>query len=153
LFRLCINGSLLIAGEVAFYSIIKIGRKIPLLKYLFQFQWLVDPALNLGQIWNIPVLTFYGQASLYMFFIYGLICVAGLEPAFRWMKRKDFPLLLRGLVYMCVIMVMECLLGWILFGITKYKIWYYTGWGSFPVFTSFATAPVWLSAALFPKML
>lgn len=148
LFRLCIYGSLLIAGEVAFYSITKIGRKLPLLKYLFQFQWLVDPALHLGQIWNVPVLTFYGQASLYMFFVYGFICVAGLEPAFRWMKKKDFPFLLRGIVYMCVIMVMEWLLGWILFGITKYKIWYYTGWGSFPVFTSFAIAPVWFICGL-----
>lgn len=148
LFRLCIYGALLVAGEVSFYSITKIGRKVPLLKYIFEYQWWVDPKLNLNQIWNVPVLTFYGQASLYMFFVYGLICVAGLEPAYRWMKKKDFPLLLRGFFYMCIILCMECLLGWILFWLTGYKIWYYTGWGSFPVFTSFAIAPMWFICGL-----
>jgi UDP-2,3-diacylglucosamine pyrophosphatase LpxH len=148
LFRLCIYGSLLVAGEVAFYSITKIGRKIPVLKYLFQYNWLVDPKLNLGQIWNVPVSTFYGQASLYMFFVYGLICVVGLEPSYRWMKKKDFPILLRGFFYMLIILEMECLLGWILFWLTGYEIWYYTGWGSFPVFTSLAIAPMWFICGL-----
>jgi UDP-2,3-diacylglucosamine pyrophosphatase LpxH len=148
LFRLCIYGALLIAGEVSFYSITKIGRKIPFLKIIFEYQWCVDPKLDLSNIWNVPIMTFYGQASLYMFFVYGLICVAGLEPAYRWMKKKDFPIILRGLFYMCIILGMECLLGWILFWITKYKIWYYTGWGSFPVFTSFAIAPMWFICGL-----
>ncbi|MCK9170127.1 MAG: metallophosphoesterase [Treponema sp.] len=148
LFRLCIYGALLVAGEVSFYSITKIGREIPLLKYIFQYQWWVDPRLNLNNIWKVPILTFYGQASLYMFFVYGLICVVGLEPAYRWMKKKDFPLLLRGLFYMFIILGMECFLGWILFWMTGYKIWYYTGWGSFPVFTSFAIAPMWFICGL-----
>ncbi len=52
LFRLCIYGALLVAGEVSFYSITKIGRKVPLLKYIFEYQWWVDPKLNLNQIWT-----------------------------------------------------------------------------------------------------
>ena len=149
LLRFCIYGALLIAGEVAFYTITKIGRRIPFLKdFLFSYQWRVDESLKLNQIWNVPIITFYGQASLYMFFVYGLICVVGLEPAYRWMKKKGFPIVLRGIVYMFVILGMECLLGWILYWITGYKIWYYGGWGSFPVFTSFAIAPMWFICGL-----
>lgn len=140
---------MLIAGEVAFYTITKIGKTIPFLKdFLFSYEWLVDDKLSLGQIWKIPISTFYGQASLYMFFVYGLICVVGLEPAYRWLKRKDFPIVLRGIFYMFIILGMECLLGWILYWITGYQIWYYTGWGSFPVYTSFAIAPMWFICGL-----
>ncbi len=149
LFRLCIYGALLISGEVAFYTITKIGKRIPVLKdVIFSYIWLVDKNLNLNCIWDAPILTFYGQASLYMFFVYGLICVVGLEPAYRWLKKKDFPLLIRGVIYMAIILFMEWFLGLILAKITGYQIWYYSGWGSFPVYTSFAIAPMWFICGL-----
>lgn len=148
IFRFCIYGALLVAGEVAFYSLTKIGREIPLVKALFQYQWCVDVKLALNHIWEVPIVTFYGQASLYMFFVYGLICVIGLEPAYRFMKKKDVPLILRGLVYMFIILAMECLLGWILKWTTGYDIWYYSGWGVIFRYTSWAIAPMWFVCGL-----
>lgn len=143
LFRLCIYGTLLLAGEIFFYTLTKVGRCIPIIKYLFTFNWCVDETLGLSHIWDLPIYAFYGQASLWMFLVYGLICAAGLEPAYRWMKKKDIPYLLRAFVYMLIILGMECLLGWILYWATGLKIWYYDDWGDFPVFTSFAIAPMW----------
>ena len=143
LFRFFIHGAMLLAGEVAFYTITKIGRSIPWLSWLFSYQWLVDSRLQLNHIWEVPIMTFYGQASLYMFFVYGAICVFGLEPSYRKLKEKSFPLVLRGLIYMLVILAMECILGWVLYWITGYKIWYYEGWGTIFTFTSWAIAPMW----------
>lgn len=143
LLRLCVYGTLLLAGEIFFYTLTKVGRQIPVIKYLFTFNWQVDDSLGLNHIWDLPIYTFYGQASLYMFLVYGLICVAGLEPAYRWMKKHDFYFWFRALVYMFIILAMEAGLGWILYWATGLKIWYYNDWGSWPVFTSFAIAPMW----------
>lgn len=143
-FRFCVYGGLLIAGEVSFYSITKIGKKIPIIKNIFfSYNWCVDERLNLGQIWNAPIISFYGQASLYMFFVYGIICILGLEPAYKFMKKRNFPVVIRVLFYTIIILGIECFLGWIIFFITGYKVWFYDDWGSFPVFTSFAIAPIW----------
>lgn len=152
LIRLCIYGAILIAGEVFFYTLSKTGRLIPVIKYLFAFNWRVDEALQLNHIWDLPIYTFYGQASLYMFFVYGLICVLGLEPAYRWMKKKDVPYLIRGILYMIIILAMEWALGWILYWATGLKIWYYDDWGSFPIFTSFAIAPMWYICGLISEI-
>lgn len=148
LFRFCIYGALLVAGEVAFYTITKIGRMLPLVSWLFQYDWEVDPVLKLGNVWKVPVMTLFGQASLYMFIVYGAICVVGLEPAYRFMKRKDIPVVLRGLVYMCIILFMECTLGWILKFATGYDIWIYYGPGTLFTYTSLAIAPMWFVCGL-----
>lgn len=148
LFRFCIYGALLVAGEVAFYTITKIGRSIEPISFLFTYQWLVDPSLELHHIWDVPIHTFFGQASLYMFFVYGAICVLGLEPAYRWMRRKDVPVLLRGVVYMFIILSMECSLGWVLKALTGLSIWYYDEWGTIFVYTSWAIAPMWFLCGL-----
>lgn len=148
LFRFCIYGALLLAGEVAFYTITKTGRLIPLVKNLFAFNWEVDQRLALHHIWDVPIHTFFGQASLYMFAVYGAICVLGLEPANRWMKQKDFPLIFRGLVYMLIILFMECTLGWVLLFLTGYSIWFYEGPGTIFVYTSWAIAPMWFICGL-----
>ncbi len=148
LFRFCIYGSLLVAGEVAFYTITKLGRLVPYVKAIFQYRWEVDPVLSLHHVWEVPIKTFFGQASLYMFFVYGSICVFGLEPAYRWMKRKDVPLILRGLVYMSIILCMECTLGWVLRFFTGYDIWIYYGPGTLFTYTSLAIAPMWFICGL-----
>lgn len=148
LFRFCIYGALLVAGEVAFYTITKVGRLIPVLSALFHYDWEVDPALCLGQIWSVPIMTFFGQASLYMFFVYGAICVVGLEPAYRAMKKKDVPIFFRGIVYMVIILFMECTLGWVLKFLTGYDIWIYYGPGTLFTYTSLAIAPMWFICGL-----
>jgi len=147
-FRFCIYGALLVAGEVFFYSITKIGRSIHFISFLFQYDWKVDSRLLLNQIWNVPIVTFFGQASLYMFVVYGAICVFGLEPAYRKMKKKDVPQILRGLVYMSIILFMECSLGWVLKFTTGYDIWIYYGWGTLFTYTSLAIAPMWFICGL-----
>lgn len=148
LFRFCIYGALLVAGEVAFYSITKIGRAIKPVAFLFQYQWLVDCRLDLYHIWEVEIHTFFGQASLYMFFVYATICVFGLEPAYRFMKKKDVPILLRGIVYMFIILALECALGWVLVWLTGYRIWYYRGPGTIWTYTSWAIAPMWFICGL-----
>jgi UDP-2,3-diacylglucosamine pyrophosphatase LpxH len=147
-FRFCIYGALLVAGEVGFYTLTKIGRSIPLVAWLFRYDWEVDATLKLHHIWEVPVQTFFGQASLYMFIVYGAICIFGLEPAFRMMKKKDFPIILRGLVYMAIILFMECSLGWILKFVTGYDIWIYYGPGTLFTYTSWAIAPMWFVCGL-----
>jgi UDP-2,3-diacylglucosamine pyrophosphatase LpxH len=83
-----------------------------------------------------------------MFIVYGAICVFGLEPAYRFLKRKDVPTALRGLVYMCIILFMECSLGWVLMLTTGYSIWYYAGPGTLFTYTSLAIAPMWYICGL-----
>ena len=156
LLRLCIYGALLIAGEVSFYSITRlgkyIGQHIHFISYLFGYNWCVDERLNLSNIWNAAPESLYGQASLYMFFVYGLICVVGLEPAYRWMKKKEVPIVFRGIVYMFIILIMECSLGWVLKWLTGYDIWYYKDWGTCLKYTSFAIAPMWFICGLISEI-
>lgn len=55
-FRFVVYGSLLVAGEVAFYTCVKVGRRMPeLVAWLFQFSWAVDTRLDLGRIWVVPI--------------------------------------------------------------------------------------------------
>jgi UDP-2,3-diacylglucosamine pyrophosphatase LpxH len=96
----------------------------------------------------VPVHTFFGQASLYMFLVYGAICVFGLEPAYRFLKNRDVPIFFRGLVYMCIILGMECSLGWVLKFATGYDIWIYYGPGTLFTYTSLAIAPMWFICGL-----
>jgi len=43
---------------------------------------------------------------------------------------------------------MEWLLGWLLFELTHYKIWYYQGPLALFTYTSWAVAPLWFVAGL-----
>jgi uncharacterized membrane protein len=82
-----------------------------------------------------------------MFLVYGSIALFGLEPAYR--RIKGWPIVARGLVYMTVILAMECATGWILRAVTGYDIWYYED-GALTVFryTSLAIAPMWFVLGL-----
>ncbi|MBN1960149.1 MAG: hypothetical protein JW841_04325 [Deltaproteobacteria bacterium] len=147
-FRFFIYGSMLVAGEVSFYSMVKIGRELPsFIAWLFQFQWAVDDRLHLEQIWYAPIGTFYGQASLWMFFVYGSIALFGLEPAYH--RVNKWPWYVRGSLYMLIILTMECSTGWILKAITGYDIWYYQdGVLNILRYTSLAIAPMWFALGL-----
>ncbi|MBN2719459.1 MAG: hypothetical protein JXX14_26645 [Deltaproteobacteria bacterium] len=145
-FRFCVYGAILVFGEVAFYTITKVGREIPLLQVIFEYQWCVDDRLHLSAIWDTPISVLYGQASLWMFFVYAAICLFGIEPVYKKIHRRN--IFLRGLTYMCIVLVMECITGWILFFITGYRIWYYSGTLSIFTFTSLAIAPMWFVVGL-----
>lgn len=147
-FRFMVYGSLLVAGEVAFHTVVKVGRRLPAFaSWLFQFQWRVDPRLDLGAVWDAPVRVLYGQASLWMFLVYGSIALFGLETAYH--RIKGWPVLARGAVYMVVILAMECATGWLLRAVTGYDIWYYED-GALTVwkYTSLAIAPMWFLLGL-----
>ncbi len=147
LLRYVIFGGIMVTGEVAFYSITKVGRSLPdFVNWLFQYGWLVDPALDINHIWNIPINTFYGQASLWMFFVYATIFVFGLEPLYN--KIKKWKWYVRGFLYMGVILAMECATGWILLWTTGYEIWYYADPLNILRFTSLAIAPMWFTVGL-----
>lgn len=146
-FRFFVYGSMLVAGEVAFYTVVKVGRLLPApLDSLFHFVWLVDPQLELGRVWAVPIKSLYGQASLWMFLVYGSIALFGLESAYHRVRRWHW--ILRGTLYTWVILVMECATGWVLLGVTGLKIWYYADpWQVF-TFTSLAIAPLWFVVGL-----
>ena len=146
-FRFFVYGSLLVAGEVAFYTVVKTGRLLPSpLCDLFHFVWLVDPSLELGRVWEVPIKSLYGQASLWMFFVYGAIALFGLEWAYH--RVRGWPWFLRGLLYAVVILAMECATGWVLLGVTGLKIWYYADRFAILTFTSLAIAPLWFVLGL-----
>jgi len=147
-YRFLIYGSLLVAGEVAFYTIVKVGRRLPeWANWLFGFHWLVDARLGLGHVWDVPVRTLYGQASLWMFFVYGGITLFGIEPAYA--RIRHWPVVARGLVYMLIILTLECATGWALVALTGYEIWFYED-GALTVlrYTSLAIAPMWFIVGL-----
>jgi hypothetical protein len=147
-FRFLIYGSVLVAGEVSFYTIVKVGRQLPFwLAWAFQFQWAVDARLELGHVWDAPVRTLYGQASMWMFFVYGCIALFGVEPAYHHVK--SLPWVVRGVLYTIVILSMECAAGWILRALTGYDIWYYEdGVLTILRYTSLAIAPAWFAVGL-----
>jgi hypothetical protein len=148
LFRFFVYGSLGVAGEVGFYTLVKIGRAVPLsfINWLFAFEWRVDPRLNLGAVWDTPISVLYGQASLWMFFVYGAIGLLGIESLYKRIRRDNW--VFRGLAYMTVILALECASGWVLRFFLGYDIWYYTGRGVIFKYTSLAIAPLWFITGL-----
>jgi len=149
LFRFVVYGAFLVCGEVAFYSLIKIGREAPdFINWLFQFQWSVDSRLGLDHVWDVPIKTLYGQASLWMFFVYATIGLFGIEPFYKRMKDWKWSWLARGFVYMLIILSMECAAGWLIWWSVKYKIWYYSDSYDILTFTSWAIAPFWFILGL-----
>lgn len=146
-FRFFVYGALLVAGEVAFYTLVKIGRLLPApADALFQFLWRVDDRLDLGRVWAVPIRTLYGQASLWMFLVYGAIALFGLEAAYRHVK--GWNVVARGTVYMLVILSMECATGWVLRALTGYEIWYYADRWAVLRYTSLAIGPMWFLLGL-----
>ena len=141
-------GTIMLLTEIFFYNFVRIGRKIPIIEILFRFEWLVDvgKTVNLNDMWDAPIISLYGQASLWMFLVYGVIVLFGVEKAYKYMKKYN--IFLRGAAYMLVILTLECLTGWILFWITDYKIWYYAGPLNILTYTSLAIAPIWFAAGL-----
>ena len=147
LFRMSIYGIIGVFAEVSLYTVKKIGMKIPFLKYMFMFEWHVDDKLKLGNIWDVPITTFYGQCSLWMFLVFGL----GTLFAIEWFYRHYYHLkwYVRGIFYSLIIMGLEFISYFILLFITKYQIWYYSDILNILKATSLLTFPLWFFAGLF----
>ena len=148
-FRFCVYGAIMLMVEIFFYNITRIGRKIPVVEIFFHFQWLVDVGrnVNLNDMWDVPIVSLYGQASLWMFPVYGFIVLFGVEWAYKTFREK-LPWFVRGLIYMVIILSLECATGWALYAITGHKIWYYKGPLNILRYTSLAIAPIWFISGL-----
>lgn len=144
-FRFCLYGFLGVALEIVFYNLVRNLRGIPVIGLLFQFDWQVDPVLNLGAVWKVPAISLYGQCSLWMFFVYG---VASFGIEFIYRNAPDIHLVLRALAYGLVIFLWECASGWLLFAVTGYKIWFYADPGNFYEMTSWRIFPIWCVTGL-----
>lgn len=149
-FRFGLYGFLGVALEVVFYNLVRNLRPVPVLGLLFQFDWQVDPALDLGAIWKVPAISLYGQCSLWMFFVYG---VASFSIEFVYRNASDVPWLARMGVYGLIIFLWECLSGWLLYWGTGYRIWFYADPGNFFEMTSWRILPIWCLTGLIVEYL
>jgi hypothetical protein len=110
-------------GELFFYNLIRLGRALPVVRMLFQFDWQVDPALRLHGIWATPPHMLYGQCSLWMFPEYAFALLLLIEPLSRWLRGRS--ILLRAMVYGVAILLYEGLTGLLLQGALGYAVWCY----------------------------
>lgn len=150
LFRFMLYGFIGLSAEVIFYNLVKLGRLIPGLELLFQFNWNVDPRLNLGAIWQAPLIALFGQCSLWMFLVYALASIALIEPIYR--RTLYWPVAARALVYGLVILAFEAISGWLLFWGTGYRIWYYDDPLSIAGMTSLYILPIWMITGLIVEL-
>jgi hypothetical protein len=144
-FRFTLYGFLGVALEIVFYNLVRTFRDVPVLKYLFMFDWKVDDTLKLGAIWDVPGKSLYGQCSLWMFPVYAVACFA-IEFLYRRLPHVHFAL--RALVYGLTIFLWECASGWMLYGLTGLKVWYYADPGNFFQMTSWFILPIWCITGL-----
>jgi hypothetical protein len=123
LFRWFVYGTVMCVGEVAFYPLIRFLRTLPIFNLLFQFDWQVDPALQLNGIWITPAQMLYGQCSLWMFPEYAFALLLLIEPLARRLEGRFF--LIRAMVYGVAILLYEGLTGMFLKQMLGYSIWCY----------------------------
>ncbi len=143
--RYLVYGILGVAAEVFFYTLIKTGRHVPLVRDFFLFNWQVDARLDLNHVWDLPILPGFGQSSFWMFFVYGTCAFFLLEPLYRRFVRVrvHVNVFARGLAYGAVITAWEFVSGYLLLWITGYRIWQYTDAGNLLGMTSLLILPVW----------
>jgi hypothetical protein len=151
-FRFCLYGMLGLSSEIFFYNLVRVAQHVPLLEALFRFKWRVDDRLGLNAIWDTPIVTAYGQCSLWMFLIYGVACFCFVEPLYRWMLYQHTGL--RAAIYGIVILLFEGFTGVLLERLTGYRIWYYGDagailWGM----TSLYILPIWMVTGLIAEFI
>jgi hypothetical protein len=151
-FRFCLYGMLGLSSEIFFYNLVRVAQHVPLLEALFRFKWRVDDRLGLNAIWDTPIVTAYGQCSLWMFLIYGVACFCFVEPLYRWMLYQHTGL--RAAIYGIVILLFEGFTGLLLERLTGYRIWYYGDagailWGM----TSLYILPIWMVTGLIAEFI
>lgn len=151
LFRFLLYGMVGVFAEVCLYTIVKVGRQLPLISWAFKFQWKVDKSLNLSAIWNVPVKTFFGQCSLWMFLVYGFCAFFVIEKIYRETFHKSW--ILRGILYAFSILFFEFISGFVAYWITGYKIWYYDDALNVLHMTSLYTLPMWFVTGMLVETL
>jgi hypothetical protein len=145
-FRALLYAVLGIALEVALYSMARAGREVPILEYLFQFDWRVDPDLHLGGPWQVPLKTMFGQSSLWMIPVYILPAIAIENLYHRRLYRHAW--WIRAPIYGLVIMGFELVTGLALHAIVDYRIWMYVDAANVMQETSFLILPIWMLAGM-----
>lgn len=146
LFRIALYGFLGLGSEVLFYTLVRVGRMVPVLEWFFRFSWKVDPALGLDRVWSVPLVTLFGQCSLWMFLVYATASFGLIEPIYRRTWRR--PIWLRGALYGVAILLFEALSGLGLQRLTGYAIWYYDDALAFLGMTSLYILPIWMATGL-----
>lgn len=150
-FRFVLYGFVGLSTEIIFYNLVKFGRRVPLVDRLFQFQWKVDPRLNLDAVWDAPLVTLYGQCSLWMFLVYAVASFCLIEPIYRRLVYR--PLALRAVLYGLVILAFEAVSGWVLVWLTGYKIWFYDDRLNVIGMTSLYVLPIWMATGLLVELI
>ncbi|MHB8873223.1 MAG: hypothetical protein ACYC8T_06005 [Myxococcaceae bacterium] len=150
-FRFVLYGFVGLASEIIFYNVVKFGRKVPGLELLFRFEWKVDKRLNLDAIWDAPLVSLYGQCSLWMFLVYAIAAFFLVEYVYR--RGARWPLLLRALIYGLGILAFEALSGLALEQLTGYRIWYYEDPLAIVGMTSLYILPIWMVTGLVVELL
>ncbi len=153
LFRFTLYGMIGVFAEVCQYTFVKVGRSIPVVKWMFQSQWRVDDSLNLNGIWDIPIKTLYGQCSLWMFPVYGLCAILLLERIYKFSVKFNLNIFIRGILYAIAITLFEFVSGFILYWLTGYKIWYYSDAANLLQMTSLFLFGVWFVTGLFVELI
>ncbi len=150
-FRFVLYGFVGISAEVIFYNLVKFGRRLPVVDALFQFSWKVDGRLNLSAIWDAPLVSLYGQCSLWMFLVYSIASLGLIEPIYR--RTLRLPVGMRALFYGLVILAFEAVSGWLLFWSTGYKIWFYDDALNIIGMTSLYILPIWMLTGLVVELI
>src|SRR4249920_622303 len=104
-FRFVVYGVLGVFLEVMSYPVTRFGRRLPIIEYLFAFDFRVDPRLGLDGPWHSDLVALFGQTSLWMIPVYALTALA-IEIVYRKLVFKQ-PWLVRALCYVVVIEVLE----------------------------------------------
>lgn len=151
--RFIVYGMVGVFSEVCQYTLVKIGRNIPLIEYAFRADWKVDEKLGLDNIWEVPWYTLYGQCSLWMFPVYGLCAILLIERIYILSIYYKINWVIRGVLYALAITVFELVAGFILWGITGYKIWYYSDSGNIMNMTSISLFLIWFITGMFVEFL
>jgi hypothetical protein len=150
-FRFLVYGVLGVFLEIAFYPLVRFGREIPIVKYLFAFDWSADPRLGLGGPWETPMVTLFGQSSLWMIPVYALPALT-IEILYRqWLFKTS--LWLRALLYGLVILLFEWATGLAVKALTGYAIWMYTDPGNIMEMTSVLILPIWMIAGILIELI
>jgi hypothetical protein len=119
--RLALYAVLGLFFEVASFPVVRLGRGIPVVRYLFAFDSRPDPRLQLDGPWHAPLVTLFGQTSLWMIPIYALAALA-IELLYRRFLLHTF-WMIRALIYGIAILAIELVSGLTVKAITGYAIW------------------------------
>jgi hypothetical protein len=149
--RVVLYGVLGVFFEVASFPIVRVGRMIPVIKYLFAFDSRPDPRLALDGPWHSPLETLFGQTSLWMIPIYMLAALL-IEMLYRnVLLHRSW--IFRAITYGLVILILELGTGLIVHWITGYRIWMYYDRGNILQTTSLFILPIWMIIGLLVELL